>query len=60
MQIKSRARRLKSKYGIKYVVVDYLQLLHDPTAKSREQEVAGISRSLKALAKELTMPVIAL
>ncbi len=42
------------------MAVDYLQLLHDPTAKSREQEVAGISRSLKALAKELTMPVIAL
>ena len=60
MQIKSRARRLKSKYGIKYVVVDYLQLLQDPTAKSREQEVAGISRSLKALAKELELPVIAL
>jgi replicative DNA helicase len=60
MQIRSRARRLKAKYGIEYVVVDYLQLLHDPTAKSREQEIAGISRALKALAKELAIPVIAL
>jgi replicative DNA helicase len=60
LEIRSQARRLKSKQGIGLVVVDYLQLARDPKAKSREQEVGGISRSLKALAKELNLPVIAL
>jgi replicative DNA helicase len=60
LEIRSQARRLKSKQGIGLVVVDYLQLAQDPKAKSREQEVGGISRSLKALAKELNLPVIAL
>ena len=60
LEIRSQARRLKSKQGIGLVVVDYLQLARDPKAKSREQEVGVISRSLKALAKELNLPVIAL
>ena len=60
LEIRSQARRLKSKQGIGLVVVDYLQLARDPKAKSREQEVGGISRSLKALAKELNLPVMAL
>jgi len=60
LEIRSQARRLKSKQGIGLVVVDYLQLARDPKAKSREQEVGGISRGLKALAKELNLPVIAL
>ena len=46
--------------GIRLVIVDYLQLVKDPKAKSREQEISGISRALKALAKELQVPVIAL
>jgi replicative DNA helicase len=60
LEIRSQARRLKSKQGIGLVVVDYLQLARDPKAKSRELEVGGISRSLKTLAKELNLPVIAL
>ena len=50
----------QSKHGIGLVILDYLQLAKDPKAKSREQEVGGISRFLKALAKELNVPVIAL
>jgi replicative DNA helicase len=42
------------------VILDYLQLAREPKARSREQEVGGISRALKALAKELNVPVIAL
>jgi replicative DNA helicase len=60
LEIRSQARRLKSKQGVGLVVVDYLQLARDPKAKSREQEVGGIFRGLKALAKELNLPVIAL
>ncbi len=60
LEIRSRARRLKMRHGIRLVIVDYLQLVKDPKAKSREQEISGISRALKALAKELNIPVIAL
>ena len=60
MEIRARARRLKNKHGIGLVVLDYLQLMREPKAKSREQEVGGISRALKALAKELSVPIIAL
>jgi len=60
LEIRSQARRLKSRHGIGLLVVDYLQLARDPKARSREQEIASISRSLKALAKELHLPVIAL
>ena len=60
LEIRSQARRLKSRHGIGLVVIDYLQLARDPKAKSREQEIGSISRSLKALAKELNVPVIAL
>jgi replicative DNA helicase len=42
------------------VVVDYLQLAQDPKAKSREQEIGGISRAMKAMAKEINIPVIVL
>jgi replicative DNA helicase len=59
-EVRSQARRLKSREGIGLLIVDYLQLMRDPKARSREQEVGGISRGLKALAKELNIPVIAL
>jgi replicative DNA helicase len=48
------------KHGIRAVFVDYLQLMRAPGAESRQQEVAEISRGLKALAKELSIPVIAM
>lgn len=60
LEIRARTRRLKSRHGIGLVVVDYLQLAQDPKAKSREQEIGGISRAMKAMAKELNVPVIVL
>jgi replicative DNA helicase len=61
-QLRSKATILKQKYGIKIIFIDYLQLMSG-TGKSnqnREQEVSNISRSLKSLAKELEVPIIAL
>jgi len=61
-QLRAKATILKQKYGIKVIFIDYLQLMSG-TGKSnqnREQEVSYISRSLKALAKELEVPIIAL
>jgi replicative DNA helicase len=58
-QVKARARRLKAKHDISLVVIDYLQLLDAPRAENRQQEISIISRQLKALAKELNIPVIA-
>lgn len=61
LQVRAKARRLKAEKNIKLVVIDYLQLMTSPAhAHSREQEISNISRSLKALAKELDVPVIAL
>ena len=61
LEMRSKARRLKADAGIKLVIVDYLQLMQGPTnSESRQQEVSMISRGLKALAKELSVPVIAL
>jgi replicative DNA helicase len=60
LEIRSRARRLKMRHGIKLIIVDYLQLMRDHSAKSREQEISGISRAMKALAKELQVPLITL
>lgn len=50
----------KKQYGIELIIVDYLQLMRSPTRRQREQEVSDISRTLKAVAKELNVPVIAL
>lgn len=63
LELRAKCRRLKAEHDIGLVVVDYLQLMHGPTTSrnaNREQEIAQISRSLKALAKELNVPVIAL
>src|SRR5262249_11344460 len=61
LELRAKARRLKANYDIKLIVLDYLQLMH-ATNKSdtRQQEISEISRSLKALARELNVPVIAL
>ena len=61
-ELRSKARRLKAKYGIDLIVVDYLQLMQAPVGRNgnREQEVSKISSSLKALAKEIDVPVVAL
>jgi len=61
LEMRSKARRLKAESGVKMVIVDYLQLMQGPSnSESRQQEVSMISRGLKALAKELSVPVIAL
>lgn len=60
-EIRSRARRLKAEHGLDIIMIDYLQLMSmKQKMQSREQEVAEISKSLKAIAKELQIPVIAL
>jgi replicative DNA helicase len=63
MQLRARARRLHQMHGIKLFVVDYLQLLHSTGKRrdeNRQQEISDISGGLKALAKELKVPVIVL
>jgi replicative DNA helicase len=60
-ELRARARRVKREHGLSLVVVDYLQLMQVPgTNENRATEIAEISRALKALAKELQVPVIAL
>ena len=60
MELRAKARRAKSEYNIGLLIVDYLQLMTtSENFGSREQEIASISRSLKALAKELNIPLIA-
>jgi replicative DNA helicase len=61
LAVRSKARRLKAEHDIDLVVVDYLQLMAGPEdLDNRQQEISYISRSLKALAKELDVPVLAL
>lgn len=60
-ELRAKARRLHREHSLGIIVVDYLQLLRSPAySHSREQEISDISRSLKALAKELNVPVVAL
>ena len=60
-ELRARARRIKREHGLNLVIVDYLQLMQVPgTQENRATEIAEISRGLKALAKELSVPVIAL
>ncbi|GAA0467851.1 replicative DNA helicase [Alkalibacillus silvisoli] len=61
-EIRSKCRRLKQESGLGMIMIDYLQLIQGPPggSESRQQEVSEISRSLKALARELEVPVIAL
>src|SRR5580704_4038574 len=63
LQLRARARRLHQQHGVKLFVVDYLQLLHSTARRSQEnhqQEIADISSGIKALAKELKVPVLVL
>jgi replicative DNA helicase len=59
-ELKSKARRLKNDIDLGLLLVDYLQLVSGPTSENRQQEISAISRSLKALAKELEIPVMAM
>ncbi len=61
MEIRAKCRRLKQRHDLKFVIIDYLQLMSSPKrVENRQQEVSEMSRSLKLLAKELEVPVIAL
>jgi len=61
LDMRARARRLKSEHDVALVIIDYLQLARcSDRVENRQQEISAISRSLKALAKELSIPVIAL
>jgi replicative DNA helicase len=60
LSLRSKARRLKAAHDIQMIIVDYLQLMEAPQAESRQIEISIISRSLKGLARELKLPVIAL
>ncbi len=60
LELRAKARRLKGEHGLGMLIVDYLQLMRGRTMiENRQQEISEISRSLKALAKELNLPVIA-
>jgi replicative DNA helicase len=61
LELRARARRLKREHGLGLIVVDYLQLMQAPeSSENRATEISGITRALKGLAKELSVPVIAL
>ena len=63
VELRSKCRKIQRESGLDLVVIDYLQLMHAPSDRmnqSREQEIATISRSLKALASELKIPIVAL
>jgi len=60
LELRAKARRMKSRHNIELIIVDYLQLMTGSTnIENRQQEISEISRSLKALAKELSLPLIA-
>ena len=60
LEIRGQARRLQRRYGVRLLIIDYLQLVKLPGKSQRQEEVSGVSRALKALAKELSLPVISL
>jgi len=61
LELRAKARRLKAQYGLKLIIIDYLQLMGSTSKiENRQQEISVISRSLKGVAKELDVPVIAL
>ncbi|MBU0899425.1 replicative DNA helicase [bacterium] len=61
LELRAKARRLKAKYDVGLIIIDYLQLMQGKKGtENRQQEISEISRSLKALAREISIPVIAL
>ena len=60
LDLRAKARRMKREKDIGIIIVDYIQLVQGPTTENRQQEVAAISRMLKALARELDVPVVGL
>jgi len=61
MEMRSKARRLKMEHGLDMIFIDYLQLMEgEKQSENRQQEISAISRALKALAREMQCPVVAL
>jgi replicative DNA helicase len=60
LEARAKARRMKAEHGLDLLIIDYLQLMRGRNSENRQQEISEISRSLKALAKELNVPVVAL
>lgn len=60
LDLKAKCRRLKAEHDVQLVMIDYLQLMQSPKAESREREISMISQSLKQIAKELDIPVVAM
>jgi replicative DNA helicase len=60
LELRAKARRLKLQHDIKVLMIDYLQLMDNPGPDSRQQQISEISRGIKAVARELNIPVIAL
>lgn len=60
LELRAKSRRLKAEHNIQLIIVDYLQLMRGDAGGNREQEIASISRALKGIAKELSVPVLAL
>ena len=60
MALRAKARRMAARHDIKLIMIDYLQLMTAPGAESRQQEVSNLSRGIKALARELHVPIICL
>jgi len=60
MQARSRIRRMVREHGVRVVFLDYIQLMNAPGAENRQQEVSAISRGLKAIARELKIPMVCL
>src|SRR5205814_8872613 len=60
LELRAKARRLKLQHDIKAIMIDYMQLMDNPGPDSRQQQISEISRGIKAVARELNIPVIAL
>jgi replicative DNA helicase len=60
LELRAKARRLKLQHDIKCVMIDYMQLMDNPGPESRQQQISEISRGVKAVARELNVPVICL
>jgi replicative DNA helicase len=60
LDLRAKARRLKQQHDIKLIMIDYMQLMDNPGVESRQQQISEISRGIKAVARELNIPVIAL
>ncbi|MEX2215766.1 MAG: replicative DNA helicase [Phycisphaeraceae bacterium] len=60
LQLRAKARRMAARYDIKLIIIDYLQLMSAPGSESRQQEVSELSRGIKAMARDLSVPVVCL